>query len=72
MNMSADTEKHGRDQILIEPCTWKDIEDNGLTVILKSNDGVELRSDLTSSMVIELVDLLLEASKIEEYEYVKD
>ena len=68
--MSIET-KRNDSKIIIEAVKWKDIDDNGLTLILQDNNGNELKTDLTSNLVLYLVDMLLKNIEIESYSYEK-
>ena len=61
--------KRNDSKIFIEAVKWDDIGDNGLTFILQDNNGNELKTDLTSSLVLYLVDMLLKTIEIENYSY---
>ena len=68
--MSIET-KRNDSKIIIEAVKWKNLDDNGLTLILQDNNGNELKTDLTSSLVLYLVDMLLKNIKVENYSYEK-
>ena len=61
--------KRNDSKIFIEAVKWDDIGDNGLTFILQDNNGNELKTDLTSSLVLYLVDRLLKVINVESYSY---